>query len=749
MGRQTISRYADLGFVLFIVLCLVLSVLSVRYHGRTMEREVITTQVKLAELHTRAAIEHLAQTIATVDLLMRSLLESGYAERSSEGWKNTLKAALINSPQLRSLSLLDDGGRVIISTNEDDLGLTPAVDGFLPDVGPYSDLLRIGPPYHGRDLADGREILDWSKTQPDIGFVPVIRSISMGEGPRLSLMAVLNVDFFLNRLSQREAVPMEFDIVRYDGRILFSNTESPHTTARIAADHRIAENWRAGVESGVVHWGPEGGHAVLAHRVDTRLPVGVIAHISLDTALAAAQSESRSQQATLLPIIALALFVVLVAYLMFRRIGERQFRTQQTELMRTGQLLDALPAAVLLFDDDGRLVLSNRTWDETGLSGAADPGRNVPPMTIDALAAHLARDDGDPAQPMRAVLTGDSPAFDAEFAATTHSGSRHFQLMVRPLAPAPFQGATAMLLDVTRRREAEQESRLLRAAVNAVPSGIVITDTDACVEWANPAFTELTGYAIEEALGRRPAELVRSGLQGKDFYKRLWDTICAGQVWRGELINKRKDESLYHEALTIAPVSDEHGSIQHFVAIKEDISERKRLEARLIELARTDPLTGLANRRAFTESLGAELDRMRRHGHPLSVLMLDVDLFKRVNDQHGHATGDRVLRTVAEAMRTNVRATDALGRVGGEEFAIALVETGGDAALELAERIRSAVAAARIETHGQSIGVTMSVGVTVARGDDTVDGVLSRADAALYAAKSGGRNRVTRADDGA
>lgn len=751
MGRQTITRYADIGFVLFIVLCLVLSVLSLRYHGRTIEREAISTQSKLAEIHTRAAVEHLAQTITTVDLLMRSLLESGYAERTSLGWNNTLRAALINSPQLRSLSLLDHAGRVIISTNDDDLGRMPALDAYMPNVAPHSDLLRVGPSYRGRDLSDGIEIHDWSSAPPDIGFVPVIRSISMGEGARLSLIAVLNTDFFLNRLTHRDAVPIEFDIVRYDGRILFSSIESAHTAIQVEANQRIAEAWRKGIENGVVQQGPDEGNSIIAHRVDTRLPVGVIARVDLDTTVAEARSESRRQQATLLPIIVVALIVVLVAYLMFRRIGDRQFNTQQGELARIGQLLDALPAAVLLFDSDGKLVLSNRTWRDTGLNDAERNAKDAARMCIDDLAAHFEHDtprpERVPADALRTVLGGQSTEFEAEFSAEGRHGMRHFQLMVRPLKSDSFEGVTAMLLDVSRRREAEQESRMLRAAVSAAPSGFVITDTNAHIEWANPAFTQLTGFTIDEALGRRPAELVSSGLQSPEFYKALWTTIKAGRIWRGELINRRKDESLYHESLTIAPVSDERGEIKHFVAIKDDISERKRLEAKLIELARTDPLTGLANRRALMENLTAELDRMRRHARPLSVLMLDIDFFKRVNDQHGHAAGDRVLKVVANLLRDNVRTTDALGRIGGEEFAIATVETDGDAARELAERIRAAVATTPIGTGSHPIRVTISVGIAVARDDDTADSVLSRADTALYAAKAAGRNRIVCADE--
>jgi len=173
-----------------------------------------------------------------------------------------------------------------------------------------------------------------------------------------------------------------------------------------------------------------------------------------------------------------------------------------------------------------------------------------------------------------------------------------------------------------------------------------------------------------------------------------------------------------------------------------DITERKRLEAELQRLAVMDGLTELPNRRHFLERLEAEAERARRYGRPLSVAMIDLDHFKAINDGHGHAAGDAALRGFAELARDALRASDVIGRMGGEEFAIALPETGLDAAVPVMERLRELVAAHRVREEGCTFGFTVSAGVAVLHPEDDLSRLLSRADRALYAAKRLGRNRV-------
>ena len=131
----------------------------------------------------------------------------------------------------------------------------------------------------------------------------------------------------------------------------------------------------------------------------------------------------------------------------------------------------------------------------------------------------------------------------------------------------------------------ESRLRLFEVALNSAANGVVITDIAGNVQWANPAFTQITGFELQDALGRNPADQVKSGKQDAAFYRHMWDTILAGQTWRGELVNRRKDGTLYDEALAIAPVVRGDGGVQHFVAIKQDISERKRTEQQLLDMA--------------------------------------------------------------------------------------------------------------------------------------------------------------------
>jgi diguanylate cyclase (GGDEF)-like protein len=177
-----------------------------------------------------------------------------------------------------------------------------------------------------------------------------------------------------------------------------------------------------------------------------------------------------------------------------------------------------------------------------------------------------------------------------------------------------------------------------------------------------------------------------------------------------------------------------------------DISERKALEVELVKQASTDPLTGIGNRRHFMLQAEQEMGRARRFGRPFSVMMMDVDHFKPINDRHGHAVGDVVLQAVVRRASDGLRQSDQIARLGGEEFAAMLPETNLAAAAAVAERIRQNLVSRPIIASGKAIDCTISIGTAEMReGDITIDDLLRRADEALYRAKAAGRNRVEQA----
>lgn len=468
--------------------------------------------------------------------------------------------------------------------------------------------------------------------------------------------------------------------------------------------------------------------------------------------------------------------------------------------------------------------------------------------------------------------------------------------------------------DVTERKQTELQLRKLSQAVEQSANSIIITDVEGRIEYANPKFSEISGYSLPEALGQNP-RILRSYEHPREFYQHLWNTIKSGKTWRGELRNKRKDGALYWEDTSIAPVYDAAGKMINFIAVKEDITLRKSLEeserdqhrlaealrdtamalnstlklddilerilgnigklvsydmamvslleddvvqktryhnnphntntrlpigdlqtnlvtvpilktiiktkqpqlipdiqkdarwetvaipgmnrirslvcapieiqgnvagiinvvsglpdlftalhaerimafasqaavaienAQLYEQAKrlsfTDPLTELFNMRYFLDFARLEFDRIRRYERTASVVMLDIDHFKNINDVHGHGVGDWVLHEIAARIKNAVRAVDVVARYGGEEFIVLMPETKFEEAYQIAERIRQSIAGSPIENDGAVILATLSAGVAEVDDDaKKLEELIKYADQALYKAKANGRNRI-------
>ncbi len=308
---------------------------------------------------------------------------------------------------------------------------------------------------------------------------------------------------------------------------------------------------------------------------------------------------------------------------------------------------------------------------------------------------------------------------------------------------------TGIAQDITERKLAENQLAQLSRAVEQSPVSIVIAGIDGRIEYVNPKFTALNGYSLDEVRGQTPS-ILKSGKTPPETYTELWQTILAGEEWHGVFLNRKRSGELYWENIVISPITDSQGTITHFVAVGEDISARKEAEEKIHELnieleqlAITDYLTNLYNRRFFMQRGDEEFKRAQRNQQPLSLLMLDIDEFKNVNDTFGHETGDLVLKQVSATLKASLREIDILGRIGGEEFAILLPNTTLEEATILAERVRQTLEKSLFETPGQDLSVTICIGVSMLKdGMSSIDSLMRNADAALYHAKHGGRNRV-------
>lgn len=290
-------------------------------------------------------------------------------------------------------------------------------------------------------------------------------------------------------------------------------------------------------------------------------------------------------------------------------------------------------------------------------------------------------------------------------------------------------------LMIIQMKKSSLESQLAKAALEGM-SAVIITDRHNRIIKVNDEFSRISGYSAREVLGKSPS-MFASGKHNQEFYLKMWSALKAEGVWEGEVENCRKDGALLTEILRIQAVKNSRQQIQYYIASFVDISERKQLEQRLRYLSEKDSLTDCWNRRKFDAELKdqAHLTRCYPDTHSCCLAILDIDYFKRINDQRGHDVGDRVIRHVASILKSGSRDTDFVARTGGEEFAILMPHTQIVEAEVVLNRLRVAVS-----TYSEC-EVTISGGVTDI--EEQAEDAYKRADVALYDSKSGGRNRIS------
>ena len=303
--------------------------------------------------------------------------------------------------------------------------------------------------------------------------------------------------------------------------------------------------------------------------------------------------------------------------------------------------------------------------------------------------------------------------------------------------------------DVTDIKSAEEELVRLKMAIEQSVNMIMITDYKGRIEYVNSMFERVTGYSKEEVMGKDPS-ILSSHETSPEVFKDLWTTITSGEIWRGTIKNQTKTGEPFWCTNVITPIRDARGAITNFLAVQEDITARKHAEERIERLVTYDELTGLVNRARFTELLNEWLAFDLSSGKSTTVLLIDIDQFRSLNDTFGHVAGDMILRSLAQRLEGTVSEIDArfegprsresiIGRMGSDELAVFLPDRNVKQGFEAAEEIRESLAG--VYAKNVPVRVTVSIGVTVYPDDGTTSKALFiKGDAALLRAKGHGGN---------
>jgi diguanylate cyclase (GGDEF)-like protein/PAS domain S-box-containing protein len=280
--------------------------------------------------------------------------------------------------------------------------------------------------------------------------------------------------------------------------------------------------------------------------------------------------------------------------------------------------------------------------------------------------------------------------------------------------------------------------KLLSSAINQVDQMVLVTDLLGDIVYVNQSFLAKYGYIENEVL-HRSVKFLKSDKHSKSFYKDIWQTLLKGNSFHGVFINKHKNSELIMEQKTITPIKNEDGDVEFFVSVGQDITKIMSENDEYKDKAYKDSLTGLYNRFKFDEILARKFKEYAIDNSVFSLIMIDIDNFKNVNDTYGHDKGDDVLKNLAIILQNQLRKNDLLVRWGGEEFTV-LIDDTMEQSISIAEKLRLAV---QEGLQIESSTVTISIGLTQVMKNDTKESLFKRVDDALYESKNSGKNRVT------
>lgn len=419
------------------------------------------------------------------------------------------------------------------------------------------------------------------------------------------------------------------------------------------------------------------------------------------------------------------------------RQSELDLRESESRLQAT---LDAMPDLLFEVSQSGRICRYHSNRNDLL---AATPELFLGKLFTDILPADAAE------VCFAAILEASNQGFSTGkmYALQLPQGERWFELSVSPLRDGDEAERHFIFIarDITQRKTADEKLQLAGRVFTHAREGIMVTSARGLILDVNEAFTRITGYEREEAIGRSPS-ILSSGRQGKGFYVALWRDLVERGYWSGEIWNRRKTGEMYAELLTISAIRDEHGATAQYVALLSDITELKEHQNELERVAHFDALTNLPNRILLADRLQQAMNQVPRTGFQLAVAFLDLDNFKAINDAHGHDVGDLLLIALAKRIKETLREGDSLARIGGDEFVAVLVdlEDPSDSLVVLERLLQAAAEPVTLYRAGDPVVVCVSASAGSALypldGLDA-DMLLRNADHAMYRAKQSGKNR--------
>jgi len=705
--------------------------------------QAVEQEYRLLEVLARQRDARISGSLRSVSLMLGSIIDDmqDRPTMSAPEKNQLLRNYLRQLPELRNLLIEDSAGVIVADAREIAIGLDASGRDYFKRHrdAPQNDDFHISRPF---------------KALSGVTATTLTRAMRDRQGNFAGVvLASLDGGFFTDalKLSDYES-DAQAVLINLDGDIISMVPTSDLVGKNLEGGVAYTEHLNAGRPT-TRHLSPVKFKPVTRMSVFHNLPnspLAVIVSRDYDGVVKDWRESMYIQAGSFVLLASAVLLLFGLAARRQRALVSAYARIAESELeLRT--IIESEPECVKQLAEDGRLLDMNRAglaMIEADSLGQV-VGKNMLKLVVPEHRAEFAA-------LTKKVFAGESGDLTFEIIGLK-GGRRWLETHAAPLRNS--QGVITALLgltrDITERHRADAELRIAAAAFES-QEGYVVTDATNIVLRVNPAFAEITGYSADEIVGRS-MNILKSGCHDADFYAAMWQTILSEGAWRGEIMNRTKSGEIHPHAVTITAVKDEHGVTTHYVGGYSDITERRKMEEQVRQLAFHDTLTGLPNRRLLSDRLNQTMATTKRTGCHGALMFLDLDRFKPLNDTHGHAVGDLLLIELADRLRACVREADSVGRFGGDEFVVILGELNAsrDASTTqariVAEKIRATLAEPYrlVVRQAGNVDATIEYQCTVSIGvalfidhQASEDEILKWADAAMYRAKEAGSSQI-------
>lgn len=728
---------------LLLMALLTIAVVSLQLRASNVERDQAVRQQ--TQNFVQAMEAHVLNTIQFVDLSLQGYSNAIKMLPLEQSSSPHIMATLL-SPRSSSfsrdfwLSFIDANGQGVASSNKLSVASTNYADRdyFQAHIKPGgSPGLFIGGPAIGKVSKEKLFFLS--------------RRVEDANGQlRGVIVAPLNVSYFGKVFEKSRFSPdVSISLVHSNGKVIARapNFEKSFNfdLSRTALFQNIAKG-KQGTYQTVSSI--DGASRIFSFRVLDGLPLIVVVGSSDEESKRAFGKNLLFAGAGVLLLLLLMLVGGHFALRSYAKLEERELRyrllyasSRETEQklsvseQRLRLIADNLPVMIAYVDKDLRYEFTNRKFDSVfEIPYQSGPGRKVVDVVSPAIFKQAE-------QHLHEVLGGKFVYF--ERLVSSAAGERWDGVSYVPdVQPdGAVRGLFLMVEDITERKKNEESTKLAALMYQNSAEGMLVTDAEGRILSVNPAFSQISGYAEHEVLGRRAYELT-SGRQDLGFFTQVRQAIGRTGHWAGEIWHQHKNGEHYLVSLRFNTVFDEQGQVFRLVALFTDITKKKASEELIWKQANFDALTGLPNRRMFHEHLRLEMKKTDRSHLPMALVFIDLDHFKEINDTLGHDKGDMLLKQVAERLGQCVRGTDIVARLGGDEFTVILSELHNSSdVVRIAQEILKKMAAP-FALNEDIAHISSSIGITLYPDDgDSAETLMKNADQAMYAAKQQGRNR--------